>query len=64
VWQGVGYALEPLGPKNIVHVQLGDDVIQVVAPVTYRTCVGTEQWVAMDHDYLHIFDGETQEVIK
>jgi ABC-type sugar transport system ATPase subunit len=64
VWEGIGYALEPLGPKSIVHVQLGDDIVQIVAPVTYRTCVGTQQWIALDQDYLHIFDGETQEVIQ
>jgi multiple sugar transport system ATP-binding protein len=64
VWKGIGYALEPLGPKSIVHVQLGDDVIQIVAPVTYRTCVDSEQWVALDKDYLHIFDGKTKEVIQ
>lgn len=64
LWQGIGYALEPLGPKSIVHVQLGDNIIQVVVPATYRTCVGFQQWVSLDQDYLHIFDGETEEVIR
>jgi len=64
LWQGMGYALEPLGPKSIVHVQLGDEVIQVVASATYRTCVGFQQWLSLDLDFLHIFDGETEEVIR
>jgi multiple sugar transport system ATP-binding protein len=64
LWQGMGYALEPLGPKSIVHVKLGADVIQVVAPATYRTCVGTQQWMSLDQDYLHIFDSKTGEAIR
>ena len=64
LWQGMGYALEPLGSKSIVHVQLGNDVIRVVAPATYRTCVGFQQWLSLDLDFLHIFDGETEEVIR
>jgi multiple sugar transport system ATP-binding protein len=64
LWQGTGYALEPLGPKSIVHVQLGDEIIQAIAPATYRTCVGTQQWLSLNQDYLHIFDGETKEAIQ
>ena len=64
LWQGMGYALEPLGPKSIVHVQFGDDVLQVVAPATYRTCVGFPQWLSLDLEYLQIFDAETQEAIR
>jgi len=64
LWQGMGYALEPLGPKSIVHVQFGEGIIQAVAPATYRTCVGFQQWLSLDLDYLQIFDAETQEAIR
>ncbi len=64
LWQGSTYAVEPLGPKTIVHVQVGQDLIQVVAPANYRPRVGESQWVALDLDFMHIFDGSSQDVIR
>jgi multiple sugar transport system ATP-binding protein len=64
LWRGTAYAMEPLGPKTIVHVQVGRDIIQVIAPPDYRPHVGEAQWVAFDLEYLHIFNGKSHEVIR
>jgi multiple sugar transport system ATP-binding protein len=64
LWQGTAYAIEPLGPKTIVHTQMGRDLIQVIAPADYRPRVGEPQWIAFDLEYVHIFDGSSQKVIR
>jgi len=64
LWRGVAYAMEPLGPKTIVHVQVGRDVVQVIAPADYRPRVGEPQALAFDLEYMHIFDGSSQDVIR
>ena len=56
--------MEPLGPKTIVHMQVGQDILQVIAPADYRPRVGEPQWVALDLEYSHIFDGASHEVIR
>jgi multiple sugar transport system ATP-binding protein len=63
-WQGVAYALEPLGSKTVVHVQVGRDIVQVIAPPNYRPRIGDPQWLACDLEYLHIFDSSSHKVIR
>ena len=64
LWQGVAYAIEPLGPLTIAHTEVGGDRVQVKAPGGYRARPGDPQWVAVDLDYIHIFDGDTKLVIR
>jgi ABC-type sugar transport system ATPase subunit len=64
LWQGRVYAIEPLGSKTIVHMHVGRDLIQVIAPADYRPRLGEPQWVALDLEFMHIFDGSSQEVIR
>jgi multiple sugar transport system ATP-binding protein len=64
LWHGTAYAMEPLGPKTVVHVQVDQNVMQVIAPADYRPRVGELQWIAFDLDYMHIFDAGTHEVIR
>jgi ABC-type sugar transport system ATPase subunit len=63
-WQGVAYAFEPLGSKTVVHVQVGRDIVQVIAPPNYRPRIGDPQWLACDLEYLHIFDSSSHKVIR
>jgi multiple sugar transport system ATP-binding protein len=63
IWQGVVYAIEPLGSKTIGHVQVGTEVMQVIAAPDYRPHVGETQWIALDLDYMHIFDGDSKDAI-
>jgi ABC-type sugar transport system ATPase subunit len=64
LWQGTAYAIEPLGPKTITHVQVGKDVVQVIAPADYRPAIGATQWLSFDLEYLHVFDSQTKNVIR
>lgn len=64
LWRGIAYAMEPLGPKTVVHVQVGRDMMQVIAPADYRPRVSEPQWLAFDLEYMHIFDDSTNDVIR
>jgi ABC-type sugar transport system ATPase subunit len=64
LWQGVAYALEPLGSKTVVHVQVGRDIVQVIAPPNYRPRISDPQWLACDLEYLHIFDSSSHKAIR
>ncbi|MBI1881332.1 MAG: ABC transporter ATP-binding protein [Chloroflexi bacterium] len=63
-WTGQVYALEPLGSKTIVHIQAGQEILQVVAPADYRPAVGTAQWLEYNPAHLHIFAVTTGQVIR
>jgi multiple sugar transport system ATP-binding protein len=57
--------VEPLGPKTVLHMQLGEeDIIRVIAPPYYPLMTGESQWVEIHHRYTHIFDAQTGEVIR
>ena len=62
--KGVIHFVEPLGPKTIVHLRLGTDVIQVVALPSYKAETAAQQFIEINQDYLHVFDGETGNVIR
>jgi ABC-type sugar transport system ATPase subunit len=64
LWQGTAYAMEPLGPKTVVHVQVGRDIIQVIASPDYRPRVSEPQWIAFDLEFMHIFDGSSHSIIR
>ena len=64
LWQGSSYVIEPLGPMTIAHTQVGGDRVQIKASGGYRARPGDAQWVALDLDYIHIFDSETKLVIR
>lgn len=63
-WNGQVYALEPLGSKTIVHLQVGQEILQVAAPADCRPAVGTTQWLEYNPAHLHIFAGATGQVIR
>jgi len=64
LWEGTVYAIEPLGPKTVVHLKLGDDRVQVIGPASYRPRVGEQQFVAVDLARTHVFDGKTRVAIR
>ena len=49
---------------SLFHVQVGQDVLQVIASADSRPRVSEPQWIAFDLDYMHIFDASTHEVIR
>jgi multiple sugar transport system ATP-binding protein len=64
LWEGAVYAIEPLGPKTVIHLKVGGDALQVVAPSAYRPRVGEKQYLALDVARTHIFDGNSKAVIR
>ena len=53
LWEGSVYAIEPLGPKTIVHLKVGDDLMQVIGPA-FRPAAGrcrhnTSDWIWRVH---------------
>ncbi|HEX9118805.1 MAG TPA: ABC transporter ATP-binding protein [Anaerolineae bacterium] len=63
-WQGTVYAIEPLGPKTIVHIRVGSDVVQVIAAPSYRPRVGDPHWVVLNPAFMHVFAGDSKQVIR
>lgn len=63
-WQGTAYAIEPLGSKTIVHVKVGPDAMQVIAPAEYRPRVNETLWLSFDDRYMHVFDAKSKDVIR
>ena len=64
LWAGSVYAIEPLGPKTIVHLKVGDDLMQAIGPASYRPRVGETQHIGLDLARTHVFDGKTRAVIR
>jgi multiple sugar transport system ATP-binding protein len=64
VWEGTVFAIEPLGPKTVVHVRVGEDLVQIIGPASYRPRPGERQYVALDLARTHVFDGKSRAVIR
>jgi ABC-type sugar transport system ATPase subunit len=63
-WEGSVYAIEPLGPKTIIHLKVRDDLMQAVGPAAYRPRVGESQFIGLDLARTHVFDGKSRAVIR
>ena len=64
VWQGTVYVVEPLGPKTVIHLKVGDDMVEAIAPAMYRPRVGETQYIGLDLPGTHVFDAQTKNVIR
>lgn len=64
LWEADVYAIEPLGPKTVVHLKVGNDLLQAIAPSSYRPKIGERQYVAFDPARVHVFDGVSHNVIR
>ena len=64
LWEGSVYAIEPLGPKTIVHLKVRDDLVQAVCPAAYRPRIGETQYIGLDLARTHVFDGKSRAVIR
>ncbi|MCG3210940.1 MAG: Maltose/maltodextrin import ATP-binding protein MalK [Anaerolineae bacterium] len=63
-WQTTVYMVEPLGSKTIVHLQLGTDIVQAIAPADFRAEPSTPQWLELPPDHIHIFGKSTEQAIR
>ena len=60
---GTVYAVEPLGDRTLVDVEIGDQRIVVKAPPTASLEIGEQVRAAVDLDRIHLFDAETESAV-
>jgi ABC-type sugar transport system ATPase subunit len=57
--EGSVYVVENLGRDLIVHVNLGDQIIKVLAPPAIRLDTGQRVWVKLEEEKMRFFDKKT-----
>jgi multiple sugar transport system ATP-binding protein len=57
------YAVEPLGDRTLVDVEIGDQRIVIKAPPTLSLDVGEQVRAFVDLDRVHLFDADTESAI-
>jgi multiple sugar transport system ATP-binding protein len=62
--EGRVYAVEPLGDRSLVDVEIGEAVVKVKARPDASFEVGAPVRLAVDLDRAHLFDAESEEAVK
>ena len=57
------YAVEPLGDRTLVDVEIGDRRIVIKAPPTASLQIGDQVRAAVDLDRIHLFDAGTESAV-
>jgi multiple sugar transport system ATP-binding protein len=60
---GTVYAVEPLGDRTLVDVEIGDRRIVIKAPPTASLEIGERVRASVDLDRIHLFDADTESAI-
>ena len=60
---GTVYAVEPLGDRTLVDLEIGDQRIVIKAPPTASLEIGEQVRASVDLDRVHLFDAETESAI-
>jgi multiple sugar transport system ATP-binding protein len=60
---GKVYAVEPLGDRTLVDVEVGGQRIIIKAPPTASYTIGEEVRAAVDMQRVHLFDAESEQAI-
>ena len=60
---GTVYAVEPLGDRTLVDVEVGEQRVVVKAPPTTSFEIGEQVRAAVDLDRVHLFDADTESAI-
>jgi multiple sugar transport system ATP-binding protein len=60
---GTIYAVEPLGDRTLVDIEIGSHRVVVKAPPTASLEIGEQVRAAVDLDRVHLFDAETESAI-
>jgi multiple sugar transport system ATP-binding protein len=60
---GTVYAVEPLGDRTLVDVEIGDQRIVIKAPPTASQEIGEQIRAAVDLDRIHLFDAATESAV-
>jgi multiple sugar transport system ATP-binding protein len=62
--RGIVTLLEPLGPRNVVHLQMGEHVVRAVVPPAVRPRIGEVVGVELEHERVHLFDDQTGTALR
>ena len=57
------YITEPLGPKTVVSLSIGNTRIKSIVPGTYHTKIGDKLWTNFNMENLHVFDKKSEKAI-
>jgi multiple sugar transport system ATP-binding protein len=60
---GTVYAVEPLGDRTLVDVEIGEARIVIKAPPTASLEVGEQVRASVDLDRIHLFDAGTESAV-
>jgi multiple sugar transport system ATP-binding protein len=60
---GKVYAVEPLGDRTLVDVEIGDRRIVIKAPPTASLQIGEQVRAAVDLERIHLFDAGTEAAV-
>ncbi|RKQ86730.1 carbohydrate ABC transporter ATP-binding protein (CUT1 family) [Solirubrobacter pauli] len=60
---GKVYAVEPLGDRTLVDVEVGGERVIIKAPPTARYEIGEQVRAAVDMERVHLFDAESEQAI-
>jgi multiple sugar transport system ATP-binding protein len=60
---GKVYAVEPLGDRTLVDVEIGEQRVIIKAPPTATFKIGEEVRASVDLDRVHLFDADTESAI-
>jgi multiple sugar transport system ATP-binding protein len=61
--EGTVYAVEPLGDRTLVDIEIGGQRIVVKAPPTATYSIGEQVRASVDMDRVHLFDASSEAAI-
>lgn len=61
---GVVYAVEPLGDRTMIDVEIGEQRVMVKALPSARLAIGEQVSVRVDLDRIHLFDADSEAAIS
>ena len=60
---GTVYAVEPLGDRTLVDIEIGEQRVVIKAPPTTSFKIGEQVRASVDLDRVHLFDADTESAI-
>jgi multiple sugar transport system ATP-binding protein len=57
------YITEPIGPKTVVSISIGNTKIKSMVPGTFHTKIGEKLWTNFNIEKLHIFNKKSEKAI-
>jgi multiple sugar transport system ATP-binding protein len=61
--EAIVYVAEPLGSRDILTLQIGDDLLKAVVGAGLEASTGDKKYIEFDNDKVHIFEKNTERAI-